>query len=325
VAIALAAAGQGVWSLVWAQLAASTVTAAAYWLVARTRVRLGFDWVVALDLLRFGLPLSAVGLLSFAVYNVDYTAIGRLLGAEQLGYYTLAYRLPELAVLSLCVVVGDVLFSTLSRLQHDRPSMIQKYLATQQVVVAVTAAIGFVLAALASDVIGLLYGPRFAAASDELAMLSIFAVLYSVSFHAGDVYKALGRPVLLTGLGVAKLSVLVPVVWMAALHSTFAVAAGLVVVELALGSVRLLLVRHVLGVTMRAHARVLVGPIAAAGAAALAVAAVAHLLPVWPPAVRLALLLPLATALLGGALYLVARPLLLRALRAVAAIRGRGR
>ncbi len=325
VAIALAVAGYGVWSLVWAQLAASVVTTATYWLVARTPVRFGFDRVVALDLLRFGIPLSAVGLVSFAVYNVDYTAVGRLLGAEQLGYYTLAYRLPELAVLSLCVVVGDVLFSALSRLQHDRPSMIEKYLTTLRVVVAVTAAIGFVLAALAPDVIGLLYGPRFAASAEELAALSVFAVLYSISFHAGDVYKALGRPGLLTGLGLAKLTVLVPVVWLAAQHSTLAVALGLVAVEIVLGSVRLLLVRRVLGVTMRDHARVLAGPLAAAGAAALVVAAVGHVLPAWPPALRLAVLLPLAAAVLGGALHLVARPLLLAALRAVPPIRGRAR
>jgi PST family polysaccharide transporter len=125
-AIALAANGYGVWSLVFAQLAASLTTTVGYWLVARPRLEFGFDPRAAGALLRYGLPLSLVSFLSFVIYNVDYAAIGRRLGNEELGYYTLAYRLPELIVLNLCVVVGEVLFSALSRLQHDRPAMIAK-------------------------------------------------------------------------------------------------------------------------------------------------------------------------------------------------------
>jgi lipopolysaccharide exporter len=319
VAIALAVAGTGVWSLVWAQLAASTVTTCAYWIVARPRVRFGFDGATAVSLLRFGLPLSAVGLMSFAVYNVDYTAIGRRLGAEELGYYTLAYRLPELAVLAFCVVVGDVLFSTLSRLQDDREQLVARYLGTLRGVVAVTSFIGFMLSALAADVVGLLYGPRFAPAIDELAAISVFTVLYTVSFHAGDVYKAMGRPVLLTALGAVKLAVLAPVVWIAAGHSTLAVALGLVAVEVVVGTIRLGLVHRVLGVSIARHVRVLAGPVAASAAAAGTVWGLSLLLPSWPSAARLAVLLPLAVLAQAGALRICA-PRLWRA--GLAAARG---
>ena len=64
--------------------------------------------------------MTAVTLLAYAIYNVDYLASEQRLGADRLGLYTLAYRIPELLVLSLCVVVSEVLFSALA-MRAGRP------------------------------------------------------------------------------------------------------------------------------------------------------------------------------------------------------------
>jgi PST family polysaccharide transporter len=84
--ILLAVEGLGVWSLAYGQLAGTIVTTALYWWVARTaKVRFGFDSEEARELIRFGIPVSAVTILAFAIYNVDYLIIGFRLGDEQLG------------------------------------------------------------------------------------------------------------------------------------------------------------------------------------------------------------------------------------------------
>ena len=44
------------------------------------------------SVLRFGVPLVASSFLGFLIGNVDYITIGRLLGAESLGMYYLAYN-----------------------------------------------------------------------------------------------------------------------------------------------------------------------------------------------------------------------------------------
>lgn len=306
VAIALAAVGTGVWSLVWAQLAASVVTTCGYWLVVRPQLRFGFDTEIAAGLVRFGLPVTAVSFMSFAVLNVDYAAIGRRLGEVELGYYTLAYRLPELLVLNICTVVGDVLFSALSRLQHDRPAVAARYLEMLRAVIAVTAPVGLGLAALSTEVVGLLYGAPFAPAADELTVLAAWAVLFSVNFHAGDAYKALGRPGLLTAVGFGKLLVLAPAVWFAAGHSTVAVAGALLAVEALSTLVRLSLVRAVLGVTIRRHVVLLWGPVTAAGLMAVGVWAAGRALPLDGAALRLLLLVPLGVGVYALLLRLLA-------------------
>ncbi|WP_214407134.1 oligosaccharide flippase family protein [Pseudonocardia lacus] len=306
VAIGLAAGGVGVWSLVWAQLAGSLVTTVGYWVLGRTSLRLGMDRRLAVALLKFGLPVTAVAFLTFAVFNTPTAAIGRLLGAEELGYYTLAYRLPDLVVINLCAVVGDVLFSALSRLQDDKPALAARYLQTVRTVVALSAPIGFGLAAVSTEVVAVFYGAQFAPAAGIAAALSVFTVIYSINFHAGDVYKALGRPGLLTSLGTLKLVVLVPVVVWAAHHSALWVAVAMAAVEGLLTVVRLSVVRRILGVTIRQHVAALWGPVLAAALMAGAVYGLLQLVPDWPAAVRLIAGFAIGVILYATALWVLA-------------------
>lgn len=121
------------------------MTTVLYWFIGRTYPRPALDVGVARELIRFGIRVTAVTLLAYAIYNVDYMAVGTRLGETDLGLYTLAYRIPELLVLNLCIVVSEVLFSALSSLQHDRESLTRHYLQTLAVVAALTTPIGIML------------------------------------------------------------------------------------------------------------------------------------------------------------------------------------
>ncbi|PZS37566.1 MAG: lipopolysaccharide biosynthesis protein [Pseudonocardiales bacterium] len=296
--VGLALAGLGVWSLVWGQLAASVLTALMYWGVARTAVRPGFDRTVAVELARFGLPATLVSLVAFGIYNCDYVAIGRQLGDEQLGFYTLAYRLPELVVLMLCNTVSEVLFSSLSRWQHDRAALADHYLRAVRVVLALTAPLGFGMAALAPEVVEVLYGRDYSESANELAVLAVFTVVYSVTFHSGDVYKATGRPGLLTLINLGKFVVLAPAVWFAAHRDILAVAVAVLMVEVMHCAVRLFVIRWVIGITFSRQVRTFSGPLAAGAGMAILVWSAAHLVESGSLAVRVPVLLAL-----GGVLY----------------------
>ena len=227
----LAASGHGVWSLVYGQLAAMAVMTVLYWLVSRTAPTIGLDRKVGAELIRFGIPVTAVTLLAYAIYNIDYLSVGKRLGANDLGLYTLAYRLPELLVLSLCVVVSEVLFSALSRRQDDRNALTSHYMEVLAVVVALTAPIGIGMAAVAPALVSTLYGEKYAGSAPILSVLAIYTVVYSISFHAGDVFKAMGKPGVLTAINAVKLAVLIGPIWWAAGHSATWVAWTLLAVE----------------------------------------------------------------------------------------------
>lgn len=264
VTIGLAATGHGVWSLVYGQLAAAVVMTALYWLVARHRPVLGLDGAVSRELIRFGVPVTAVTLLAYAIYNVDYLAVGTRLGTDDLGLYTLAYRIPELLVLNLCIVVSDVLFSALSSLQHDLDWLMRHYFEALAVVMALTAPIGIGLAVTARPLVATLYGGDYAGSAPILSVLALYAVLYSASFHAGDVFKAIGRPGILTAVNAAKLVLMVGPVWWAAGRNATLVAWALLAVEAIHFAIRMTVLRRVTGLRRGAVVGALVGPVAAA-------------------------------------------------------------
>ena len=267
--IGLAFSGFGVWSLVYGQLAATAVMTPLYWLAAGRAPRFGLDRPLGGELLRFGMPVTAVTLLAYAIYNVDYLAVGTRLGADDLGLYTLAYRLPELLVLNLCVVVSDVLFSALSGLQHDREGLGSHYLRALPVVMALTAPLGVGMAIAAGPLVETLYGDQYAGSAPILAVLAIYTVVYSASFHAGDVFKAIGRPGVLTAVNAAKLILLIGPVWWAAGYSPTMVAVALLATEVVHFVIRMAVLHHTTGVRWSAVARALAGPVAAAAAMGL--------------------------------------------------------
>jgi PST family polysaccharide transporter len=247
--IGLAAAGHGVWSLVYGQLAGTVLTTVLYWVVARTPVVFGFDRQQARSLIRYGSALTGVALLSFAMFNTDYLFIGMRRGDVELGLYTLAYRLPDLLVLALCNVISEVLFSSLSRLQHERERLSEHFLQVMAVTMALSAPISVALATVAPAVVGTLYGPQYAGAAPVLVVLSVYGLLFSVSWHAGDVFKAIGRPSLLLATGTGRLVLMVGPVWWAAGRSIVMVAVMLVAVESVLLVVNTVLLRRVGGIT----------------------------------------------------------------------------
>lgn len=260
----LAATGHGVWSLVYGQIAAVVVMTVLYWVVGRTSPKLGFDRTVSGELIRFGIPVTAVTLLAYGIYNVDYLAVGTRLGASDLGLYTLAYRIPELLVLNLCIVVSEVLFSALSSLQHDRDVLTRHYLDALGVVIALTAPIGIGLAVAARPLVETLYGHQYAESAPILAVIAIYTTVYSASFHAGDVLKAMGKPGILTAINAAKLVVLIGPIWWAAGHSATWVACALLAVEVLHFLGRMTVLNRVTGLRWSALAAVLLRPVAAA-------------------------------------------------------------
>lgn len=249
--IGMAATGFGVWSLVYGQLAASVVITVGYWWVGRARPKFGFSKDEAGALIRFGAPITLAGLVWFATVSVDYLVIGIRLGDTQLGLYTLAYRLPELIVVYLCIVISEVLFSSLSRLQHDRAAMETHFVSVMTAVVALVVPISVGLAVTAPSLIATLYGPDYSGAAPALSVLAIYALVLAASFHAGDVFKAIHRPSLLTILSIGKLAILIGPIWWAAGRSIVMVAVVLLAAEAVHGVAKLVIVQMVTDLKLR--------------------------------------------------------------------------
>lgn len=249
--VVLALFGWGVWSLVWGQLMGAAAATVVLWLVVPWRPQWQFPWGLARRMLSYGSQIVSVNMLAAVVHHVDYVIVGRMLGSAALGFYSLAYRIPELAVITIIWVVGKVTFPAYSRLQDDHPTLARAFLVTLRYLSLLTVPAGIGLAVLGTTIVITFYGGNWEASIPVLQALAIAASLRSLGSHAGDVYKATGRPDILIKLGLVRASVLVPALIVGARFGIAGVAVAQMIVTGASTLVNLFIASKILSVSMK--------------------------------------------------------------------------
>lgn len=301
VGIALALAGAGAWSLVLGYLAGTAAMTTTLWLLVAWRPALSARRQHLRSLVRVGGTLTAVDVVAAAIANADYVFVGRVLGTSALGLYTLAFRLPELAIRNLAVVASQTLLPAFASVRGE--ALARAFLVSLRYTLIVSAPVAAGVCVLAEPLVLTLYGDRWLGAVDAMRVLAVYAFVSTVAIPAGTAYKATGRARVLLWLSVPRLLLLVASLWVFAGEGLVAVAACQAVGSGLLALASTVLASRLLGVRLRALA-------AAAWPALVAATALAgSLVPIErgidPPA------LALATGLVaGGAVYLGALRLL---------------
>lgn len=118
ITVACALSGLGIWSFFWGILGGSIVSAIVVWQIIPYRPKIDFDGKTIRELSKFGLPLTGTAILAYCYWNVDDLMVGSLLGAEQLGYYWLAFKIPHY-ILNAQNSVTSVVFPALARAEND--------------------------------------------------------------------------------------------------------------------------------------------------------------------------------------------------------------
>jgi lipopolysaccharide exporter len=149
---------------------------------------------------------------------VDYLIIGRILGATALGYYTLAFRLPEMVILNVFFVLSVVVFPLYTKMRGDLARLQNGYLFSLRAYALYGVTTGVGLAVTAPLLVPLLFGPQWAQSVIPLVALALYCACRSLSGGSNEVYKALGRPGLSLIVSLARLAVLVPALTLAGLQ-----------------------------------------------------------------------------------------------------------
>lgn len=232
VSIILALSGFGVWALVIGQLAGTGVGSALLWIVKRWRPRLEWDTTIAKQLLKYGLSIMGMHAITIWEDSFDYLAIGRIYNSTLLGIYTIAYRLPQMLVINILWVMTAVIFPAFSSLQDDQAALKKLFLSIVRYVEIIVTPICIGMVIAADPIIRVAFGDQWVEAIPVLRALSIYALVISIGYHVGDIYKAIGRPDILLKLSVPILIVRTVALWIGAQYSILGVSIGHVVASL---------------------------------------------------------------------------------------------
>lgn len=229
VAITLAVLGAGVWSLVIGYVVGAAASAAAFIALSPYWVRPGFDLARARTALRLGAAFMFQGGLAFLRENVDYLAIGRILGAAPLGAYSLAYRLADVPYRAIAEPVARVTFPGFARMRARGDDVTGSFLSVLRLVAITACPLGVIASAVAAPFVEAVLGDRWLAAIGPLAVLGLWAAVRSVAATLAWLLNSLGHAPALAKISAAILVPFVPAVVVAA-HLGGAAAVAAVVV-----------------------------------------------------------------------------------------------
>lgn len=195
ISIPLAAAGAGVWALASGYVAAQTTETLVYWILTPMRPDpRGASWRMLREMSRYSRFVGANNLLNLFNGTIDNLIVGRLLGLTRLAYYANAYRLALLPNSVIGYVVGRVMFSVYSSVQHDRSAVRRLYLENLQRIAIFALPVALALTLAADPIIPALLGQRWSPAVGPLRLLGVYGLVTSFLAPSNEVFKGLGHP-----------------------------------------------------------------------------------------------------------------------------------
>ena len=269
VAVSMALAGFGVWSLVVAHIAGALVFTIILWIIVPWRPTLRFNSTVSRDLFRFGSHMCVINFIGALRSYMDYLLIGRILGTTSLGLYTISYRLPDLIIHSLNNVVGMVTHPILAQLQSDQGKIKQYYEAYIRHIAMLTLPAGVGIALVAEPFVNVFYTEAWVSVIFPMQCIALALAISSIGFVPGVLYKAINRPDILNYVSVAKLPFLVPILWLATGYGLEGVAIAQILLAVIYITMDGVVVRWVIGFGLRDLGAALWPSIVATGVMAL--------------------------------------------------------
>jgi PST family polysaccharide transporter len=193
VGVVLAVVKAGVWSLVFQSLTTVSLTTILLWLSNPWRPSRLFQWGEIKAVSHFSLNLTGFSIFNYFARNADYLLIGRYLGAQELGYYTLAYRILLFPLQNISAVIGRVMYPILSTLQDDNTRFGSVYLRVCGSIALISFPLMTGIFVLAEPFVLTFFGEKWIPVIPLIKILAPLGLLQSIGTTVGDIYQAKGK------------------------------------------------------------------------------------------------------------------------------------
>ncbi|NPV75860.1 MAG: lipopolysaccharide biosynthesis protein [Anaerolineae bacterium] len=301
ISIVLAALGFGYWSLIAGQLAGTLSGVVMYWLVYPWRPSFRFSVSKARSMLAYGINIVGVSGLSVIQSSTPSILIGRYIGSVGLGIYQLAFRVPDLLIGQFCSIVSQVIFPVYTSIQEDLAVLRRGFEIATRYLSLITVPIGVGLALIARPFVLVVFSQKWESSIPVVQAIALYSMILSLSYSAGSVYKATGRPYILSRLSLIEVLYEVPIfVWVAlTFQSVYAMAWSLTLLTITTTILELSVASWVLKMPVFQILKALAPAFLAAGVMSVAVSLAMKLMAGIPDIIQL-----VGGILVGGGFYI---------------------
>jgi O-antigen/teichoic acid export membrane protein len=300
IAVGIALAGFGAWSLVAQSLIAAAYTAALLWMRPAWQLEWHFSFGSISGLLSYGVKRLLTALMDFANTRFIELFFASVFGAATLGLYVVGARVYQILMQVLCSSVLDIAHNAFSRLAHEPEKLKEAYYSALGLAAATSMPIFFMLAMVSNELVVGVFGNQWTEAGAVLVPLLILGGIQVLQFFNGILYNALGRPGIGLVFMIGKTIITMAVLFAAKDLSFLQVVWAYFFSQIVTTPVSFMVAKQVVGISYR---RILkqIGPFAVALLAALS--AMEGLQQVWSTGMPIADMLLLLAC--GGAVFVV--------------------
>lgn len=201
ISIGMALSGYGLWSMVLGKIISQPILIPVVWHVVKWRPRPKIIRRCFSDLFGFSSHLLGFNLLNFFARNLDNLIIGKYLGAQTLGYYSVSYNLMLKPLQLISWSVGKVLFPVFSSIQDDPEQTRAVYLKIIRSISLITFPMMTGLFMVAEEFILSVYGETWRPAILPLKLLCAVGGIQSIGTTSGVIFNSQGRSDLTLKIG----------------------------------------------------------------------------------------------------------------------------
>lgn len=196
-AIIMALNGLGVWSLAGGAIAGLTINAIAYTVITGYWPRMRFSTSFLKSTWQTNGSYFGNGLLFYVNSSIDFLLLGRMLGASMLGQYQNARSLTDEIHVRMVQPLQRVLFPAFSALQNDPARFREGILRSGRLLALVFTPMGFGVAAVAPELVSVLYGDQWLPMIPILQVIAIAIGLSAAATVGSPVFNATNQTGLL--------------------------------------------------------------------------------------------------------------------------------
>ena len=228
VAIAMALAGCGVWSLVGQRIATLAVKTLILWFRSDWRPSFRFSMKPVREMAPFSFRLLTTDLISSIYNNISQMFIGKIYSADALGFFNQAQKFKDLPLTSAMQSVQSVTYPALSQIGDQREKFAESYRQVLMVVAFMLFPTMVGITAVAEDLFALLLGEKWMPTVPYLQILCLTGLFQPLAMIAYNILKVKSNGSIILRLEVAKKALMTLILALTIPHSIKAVAWGLV-------------------------------------------------------------------------------------------------
>lgn len=270
VAIATAWLNWGVYALIFAAMTNVWLTTILSWILLAKgwRPSMRLRWEEVSWFVKFGGTMVVNNLINHVNGTIDLILGGRVLGAAQLGIYSV----PRSLILQLQGTVNPIFsrvgFPLIATIQDDPERVRKVYLKVMNLTASVNAPAYFAIAAFAPEIVFVFLGEKWSATVPMLQVLALWGLVRAFANPAGSLLLGMGRVELSATWNTALLFVAPPFIWFGSQWGALGMAWSMSALMLILFvPAWAFLIRPVCGATFLDYSKTIATPVLAAAIA----------------------------------------------------------